>query len=520
MSDYGSPRKGKSKPASESGAVRYNGEEEAVLSRLWSARTFQLSLILPILTIVAPAADQGQLDGNVTLFTLWAALDHAGVMPPSSPSPLRDMVRQQVQTRAVPVAADIRRFVERRRKPAGMADLSPYISFALSVEGPPNFKFRYRTLDLAPEVAAMEGFNGLLKKYYEQAEIGEIWRKAQPAVEQEIARYHVPTTEAVLQVNVYLRNVTSGFLGRRFLIYLDPLGPPNQIQTRSYGDDYFVALTSSDEPKTFDVRHAYLHYLLDPTATKYSEDILKKKGIGDYAIPAPALPEQFKSDFLLLTTECLIKAVESRLELRDRQQRVDQALHEGYILTPFFAEQLIAYEKQEAGMRMYFPDMLAAMDLKKEDERLKGVPFAAAAAQRAVRKITVAEEPTGVEKTLETAEQLYGNKEFEKARDVFAQALRETAVPSFHAKAYYGLARIALQERHPDLAEKLFQKTIELGPDPFVKAWSHVYLGRLAEAASERGQAAVQYQAALAVEGASDAAKKAAEKGIAQTLPK
>ncbi|MFN0169601.1 MAG: tetratricopeptide repeat protein [Bryobacteraceae bacterium] len=490
------------------------------MNRLWSARTFQLALILPILTNVVPAADQGQLDGNITLFTMWAALDRAGVMPPSSASPLRDLVRAQVQARAVPVAADIRKFVERRRKPASVADLGPYISFALSVEGPPNFKFRYRTLDLSPEVGAMEGFNDLLKKFYEQAEIGEIWPKAQPAVDQEIAKYHLPTTEAVMQVNVYLRNVTSGFLGRRFQIYLDPLGPPNLIQTRSYGDDYFVALTASDEPKTFDVRHAYLHYLLDPTATKYGEDILKKKGIGDFAQPAPALPEQFKSDFLLLTTECLIKAVESRLERSGRQERVDQALSEGYILAPFFAEQLVAYEKQEAGMRMYFPDMLAALDLKKEDERLKSVRFASAAAQRPVRKVTVAEEPTGVEKTLDSAEQLYVAKQLEKARDVFAQALRETAVPSFHAKAYYGLARIALQERHPDLAEKLFQKTIELGPDPFVKAWSHVYLGRLAEAAGEQGQATVQYQAALGVEGASEAARKAAEKGISQTLPK
>ncbi len=42
----------------------------------------------------------------------------------------------------------------------------------------------------------------------------------------------------------------------------------------------------------------------------------------------------------------------------------------GFILTPFFSEALPLYEKQETAMRMYFPDMMASMDLKKESKRL------------------------------------------------------------------------------------------------------------------------------------------------------
>jgi hypothetical protein len=53
-----------------------------------------------------------------------------------------------------------------------------------------------------------------------------------------------------------------------------------------------------------------------------------------------------------------------------------------------------------------------------------------------------------------------------------------------------------------------------------VKAWAHVYLGRLADAAGERQEALRHYQAALAVEGGSAAARAAAEKGLQAALPK
>ena len=68
----------------------------------------------------------------------------------------------------------------------------------------------------------------------------------------------------MLEANAYLRNATSGFRDRRFQIYVDLLGAPNQIQTRSYKERYFVVVTPSPEPQIDQVRHAYLHYLLDP----------------------------------------------------------------------------------------------------------------------------------------------------------------------------------------------------------------------------------------------------------------
>lgn len=477
--------------------------------------------------MASPAAERGQLDASPALFSVLAAVNAAGYDAEiDSPSnhPLREEIRRQLASRDIPVLYELKRFYAEHRRKDAWADLGQYISFALSVDDPPKFAYRMKQLYLLPpDVIELAGFEKLMVRFHREAGIDELWQRAQPAFEQAIARYHEPVSRAILEANGYLRNPTSGFLGRRFQVYIDLLGAPNQIHSRSFADDYFVVVTPSPEPQVDDVRHGYLHYLLDPLAIRHAELVNKKKPLIDYAMGAPALEEHYKNDFLLLVTECLIKSVESRLAPASRRQAlVDQALREGFILTPFFAERLPLFEKQEAAMRMYFQEMVEAIDLRKESRRLEGVEFSS---QRAVRRAKEAPaprkpEPAGARKTLETAEDLYAARELEKARASYLQALRETDEKSLHAKSYYGLARIAALSKDPELAVKLFERTLELDPEPAVKAWCLVYLGRLADLAGERQQATQRYQAALAVEGATPAARKAAEQGLRENFQK
>ena len=64
----------------------------------------------------------------------------------------------------------------------------------------------------------------------------------------------------------------------------------------------------------------------------------------------------------------------------------------------------------------------------------------------------------------------------------------------------------------------MFLKVLELGPDDETRAWTQVYLGRLADAQGERNQAMDGYKAALAVAGATAGAKQAAEQGLKQSF--
>src|SRR5262249_49130519 len=178
---------------------------------------------------------------------------------------------------------DLKYFVKKHKREDASRELSQYVSFALSVKGPPKFESRFRQVELPPDVEALQGFDELMAKFDRDAGIEELWKKSQPAFDQAIERYHGPVSQAILEVNAYLRNITSGYLGRRFQIYIDLLGAPNQIQVRGYVDDYYIVLTPSPEPQIDDVRHAYLSYLIDPPGTKYSDFLLRKRGLMDTA---------------------------------------------------------------------------------------------------------------------------------------------------------------------------------------------------------------------------------------------
>lgn len=479
-------------------------------------------LVLPALlaaTLVAHADQSGlgQLDASPTVFTVMAALNaagfDAGLNSPDS-HPIRGSIRAELAKRNIPSLQAIKDFVAKNHRRTDAEELSQYISFALTAGPPPRFAINMRDVEIPPDASVIKDFSPLLEVFYKEADIDDLWRRSQPAIDQYIARYHGPVSEAVLQVNSYLRQQTSGFKGRRFQILIELLAPPNVVQTRSYGNEYTVVVTPSAELRTFDIRHAYLHYLLDPLSTRYKEILERKKVLGEQAERARGLDESLKSDFLQLTTECMIKAVEARLD--HKPENVQKALLEGLILTPFFAEHLPAYEKQEMAMVLYYPDLVKAIDNVSEEARLSQVTFNNASTPRATVKNNAPEPAplTGAAKTLDDAEQFYTKRDLEKAKGLYLQALQQTEQKPLHAAAYYGLARIAILQKDPGTAEKLFLKSLDLEPEPPVKAWVLVYLGRLSMAARETGPATKYFQDALKVEGASEMARTAATQGL------
>ena len=478
------------------------------------------SLLLAAVAAPALPAESGQLDASPSLFTVMAAINAAGYKADlASPNNhgIREEIQRELAKREIPSLAALKDFFERHRKRTDGLELSQYISFALSCSGPPAFDFRMRDVEIPPDVTGLRDLSRLLAAFYKEANIENLWQRSQPAIEQYIARYHEPVTNSVLQVNGYLRQMTSGFKNRRFQVFIELQAAPNQIQTRSYSDNYTIVITPSPEPRIFDIRHAYLHYLLDPLATRNQEILNRKKSLVDHAMRAQSLGDAYKEDYLLLVTESLIKVVESRLD--HKPAMVQDAFREGYILAPYFAEALPVYEKQETSMYLYYTEMMQAIDLVKEDRRLTGVEFNKTTAERPVVKAppAPAPAPTGAAKTLQEAEQTYSSRELDRSKKLFLKVLEETETKSVHASAYYGLGRIALIEKDLDTAERLFRKSLESEPEAFDKAWDLVYLGRLAIAAGDRDQATKYFESALQLEGATEKAKQEARQGLEMT---
>jgi tetratricopeptide (TPR) repeat protein len=290
------------------------------------------------------------------------------------------------------------------------------------------------------------------------------------------------------------------------------LAGPNVVQVRNYLGDYFVVITPSRDPMTEEVRAAYLSYLLDPLSLRFSKPVETKKDLLRYAERAPALDEAYKTEFSLLVTKSLIKAVESRMMRGEdkRQAYVDNAMREGFILTAAFSELLPLYEKQPQAMRLYYPDLINAIDVNKERKRLKGIQFAQSVT-RPVIAPPVMREASEAEKSLEQAQSLSAQHDLPNAKRLFQKLLQQTDSKPMHSQAYFGLAQIAVQERQADQAANLFTKVIELNASPAAVAWSYVYLGRLAMLRDDSAQATDHFKKALALEGAPEKAKEAAQ---------
>ena len=83
---------------------------------------------------------------------------------------------------------------------------------------------------------------------------------------------------------------------------------------------------------------------------------------------------------------------------------MQQDLREGLILTPYFYESLAGYEKQGQQMRLFYPEMIKAIDLKAEAARLQQVKFAEAPARPARPVEPVAPQVSETELLLREAE--------------------------------------------------------------------------------------------------------------------
>jgi predicted negative regulator of RcsB-dependent stress response len=475
--------------------------------------------------VPAPVSSDNQFDANITLFSTLAAINAAGYdaginAPIYANIPIRAEIRAELAKRSIPCLAELKDFYRQHKKAGDAADLGQYISFALIADGPPSFELH--PVELPEDVQPIKEFSGLLARFYKEAHLEELWQRSQPAYSAVIEQYQPEVLNAVLEANAYTRNPNSGYLGRRFQIYIDLLGAPDQIQVRGYRDSYFVALTPTLAKIGDQIRDTYLAYLLDPLSFKYDTIIQeKKKGLKRFAEEAPALDEVYKNDFSLLLTKSLIKAIDARLIRNDekRQLAVDRAMSEGFILTGAFADLLVNYEKQETALRLYYPDLISAIDAGKEQKRLRKVQFVETVEHPVLAAPAEVIQISEAERTLESASGLFEQKDFAAAKKAYSRALSETEAKDLHGRAYFGLARVALIEKHPGEARTLFERTLENAPSPVAASWCHYYLGKLALSGGDGDKAKKELEAVLGIEGASPQAREEAQKTLQEISP-
>jgi tetratricopeptide (TPR) repeat protein len=192
-----------------------------------------------------------------------------------------------------------------------------------------------------------------------------------------------------------------------------------------------------------------------------------------------------------------------------RLQLVDEAVRQGYILTRYFYNAFALFEKDPAGLRAAYGDILDQIDLKTEEKAATAVQFASASAPELVQLSRLEDR-----RMLITAEQRLKAGDAKGAADLAQQALDKKI--GDQGRALFILAEVAVANKNMDGARDNFQKAIDTAKDPKVVAWSHVYLGRIWDLKEEREAAMNEYRAALTVGAGLPEVKAAAERGLQQ----
>lgn len=457
------------------------------------------------------------------MFSVLTAINACGYDSELSVSdPLRAAIRGEV-AKTIEASAEAKestavmcQFYSEHQQDDPARTLAQYVSLALCLNPPPELGLKVKEAELPPDANFVSGFVPAVQKFYGEAGLHAIWMRHQEAYADLTARYHEPLSKVLFDTEVYLKLPSAGFLGRAFTVYLDPMGSPGQANARNYGADYYVVISpgTGASLKADQIRHTYLHYLLDPLALKYPAAVSHLKPLLDNVKSAP-MDESFKTDASLLATECLIRAIEARTignsktPETQRQQLVQQSAEQGFILTPYFYEALLKFEKNPAGLRMVYGEWISGIDVRKEQRNAAQIKFAGKADPELLHLSRPADT-----KLLMTAEQRLSTGDPEGAKKLAQQALDEKKEDP--GRALFILAEVATMNRDMQGARDYFQQALGVAHEPKVLAWSHIYLGRIFDLQEDREAALDQYRAALSAGGSLPEAKAAAEHGIQQ----
>lgn len=457
------------------------------------------------------------------------ALDAAGF--PSDESTLSEMpgrlaLRADLLKMNGPATEALRKFYNEHVMADSGETLSRFMAFALAAGSPPAFKFELPQDQLPPDVLALQEFQQVLADFYQEAHLDLRWRQVAKEYEYATLEYGLPVNNIVTLTNAYLREVAKPSKGRSFFVYVEPLVGSRTI-FRNTGDRYAIVVGLPHEFPTAEVRHAYLHFLLDPLPLENRTLIQSKSALLNIAARAPRLPSEYQSDFIAFTDECFIKAVELRLQ-RLSPEQLEAAITDddrsGFVLVRPMTAQLLKFEKDEPAMSYYFSDLIQTIDVQKEQKRLSKVAFYPVdMATPQIYKSVAQNSESSLQKLMDQGDREIALQRPSDAESVFQTVLKQDPT---QPRAIYGLAIASVLEGKAAVAKDLFEQVISLAtsppkgkassqrPDASQLAWSHIYLGRIHDLEGERGAAIDEYQAALAVDGAPESTRVAAQRGV------
>jgi tetratricopeptide (TPR) repeat protein len=497
--------------------------------------------------VVDTAGPDISLQNSEALFDIAAALNSCGYdqgLAVSDPvrQEVRDLVNQALQASAEARDAHekICTFIDQHRLSDTGSDLAQYISLALYVSAPPDLTPSGEGEEMPPDASGVENILPLLRSFGQYADLHVIWLRVRPQYDKQLAQLHDSLTKMINDTGIYLKTPAGTTPGRRFLVVVEPLLDPAQTNARVYGADYVVVASPVNGTIHMrEVRHAYLHYQIEPLLYARASVLDRLQPFLKSVKDAP-LDFTYRSDIVALVVECMIRAVEARtmdtgvtiykipadtrrsdLEAATHQHNasveaaeavrrhaVRQSMADGYVLTEYFYDAFAAFERQPQSFKESIGEMVYGMDVSQQLNHVKSITFNQQSSSDVVHRTP--RELRG----LDLAEMKLMKGDTEGASALAQQSVTDKSGDP--ARANFILARVAIMHRDVSVAQHDFEETIRLSKDPRMLAWAHIYLGRIYDIQDQRDQAVVEYRAALTVRDGQADTRLAAEKGLKQ----
>jgi tetratricopeptide (TPR) repeat protein len=502
-------------------------------------------------SLVDPAGPTISLVSSESVFLMASALNACGYDEGLDESaPVRKRVRDEINA-ALARNEDARKsrdkmclFIAQHRMTGTSKDVSQYISLALYLTTP-DLETSAELAEMPPDSTQVVEIVPLLRDFATNVDLHGIWLAVRRNYDDETSRLHDPLSQMIVTTNLYLKMPASTYDGRRFVVVMEPMLSPRTVNARIYGTDYVVVVSPvNGQIRMNDVRHTYLHYLIEPLLFARANAVDRMQPILKEVREAP-LDFRFRSDSVPLAIECLIKAIEARTmetgipeykipagiersdlpryerERQAWQQKVDAVkfstvrhdMTQGFVLTQYFYEQLLQFEKDPASLRDSIGEMVYGMDVDQQVHRARQIEFD----KEADTDVLERSKPRKLE-GLDLAEARLAAGDVGTASALARQALTihsdTIAAVSDSARANFILARAAIMNGHADEAVNRFQTTLTTSKEPRLVAWSHIYLGRMLDLQCKRDQALSQYKLALESRDGQQDTRLAAERGV------
>jgi len=495
--------------------------------------------------VVNPTGPSISVETSESLFDVMAALNACGYNEGLSISdPVRQKVRDDInqaleQSGAARDSRDrLCGFIRTHTMSSNKLNLAAYISLALYLTPPPTLTPNVAKSDLPPDAAPLIDLASPLRTFAQAINLHVIWALNHAAYDAEVAKAQGPLRRMLVQTDLYLKQPPPTYGPRRFLVILEPLIAPGEMNARVYGGDYIVVESPVDGKIDLKpVKHTYLRFILEPLIYARSKSIDRLTPILELVQPSP-MPNAFKSNILSLVTECMIRAIEAHTmatgvpvytipahydrsqaaainsadneylrKVEDvRRQTVQSDMVQGFILTQYFYQQLDTFPQSDRTLQDAVGEMIYGMNADFEKRRVQNIVFAAHA-------------DTDVKQPVSTSSALLDEGENSliagdapAAAKLARQALADhTANPG---RAQFLLARAEIMSGQMEPAEQAFIEAAKISHNLRTISWSHIYLGRLNDLEGDRAAAVAQYQLAMKTRDGKPDTRQAAEAGL------